>query len=123
MYCSLLRHAETFETPGSSCPSPLTGLFFYTKCIFERTIFYSNFLTGLFFAQNVFLNAPYFTQFSNWTLFYTKCIFEPTIFYYFFKILLQYPNWTLFYTKCIFERTIFYSHLYILLKMSKWTFF
>ena len=28
MYCSLLRHAETSGTPGSRCPSHLTGCFF-----------------------------------------------------------------------------------------------
>ena len=33
IYCSLLRHAQTYEIPGSSCPSVLTGLFLCKKNI------------------------------------------------------------------------------------------
>ena len=39
IYCILLRHAETSETPGSSCPSPITGVFFAQKGFFAHKYF------------------------------------------------------------------------------------
>ena len=118
MYCSLLRQAETSETPGSSCPSPLTGCFFLnTKCIFEPTIFYSNFLTGLFFIQNVFLNAPYFTQILKfYTNFLTGVFFTQNIFLnaqYFTQTCKFYSKFLtglFFKTKCYFVQFFFFFY-------------